>query len=37
MKEIATISKTFLIDRDQRKVRINYVGKGRMYGCLVPV
>lgn len=37
MDEIATVSKTLLMDRGQRKVRINYIRKNNMAGCIIPV
>lgn len=37
MNEVATITKTLLIDRGRRKVRISYMDRSKMLGCIVPV
>lgn len=37
MNEIATVTKTLLLDRGRRKIRISYMDKGKMMGCIVPV
>jgi hypothetical protein len=36
MEEIATVSKTLLMDRGLRKLRLNVVRKNSVVGCIVP-
>lgn len=36
MEEIATVSKTYLLDRGLRKIRLNVIRKNNMVGCIVP-
>lgn len=36
MEEIATVTKTLLLDRGLRKIRLNVIRKNNMIGCIVP-
>ena len=36
MEEIATVSKTYLLDRGLKKIRLNVIRKNNMVGCIVP-
>jgi len=36
MEKLATVSKTWLVDRGIRKIRLNVIGKNNMVGCIVP-
>jgi len=36
MEEIATVSKTYLLDRGLRKIRLNVIRKNNMVGCIIP-
>ena len=36
MEEIATVSKTLMLDRGVRKIRLNVIRKNNMMGCIVP-
>lgn len=37
MNEVATLSRTLLIDRGKRKVRVNYIDGNKIMGYIVPV
>ena len=36
MEEIATVTKSILYDRGIRKIRLNFIRKNNMVGCIVP-
>lgn len=36
MEEIATLTKTLLIDRGKRKIRFSVINKNNMMGCIIP-
>ncbi len=36
MEEIATITKSLVLDRGIRKIRVNIIRKNNMIGCIVP-
>ncbi len=36
MQELATVTKTLLLDRGQKKVRLNFIVKNNIAGCIVP-
>ncbi|MEM5797056.1 MAG: hypothetical protein QW818_03660 [Candidatus Aenigmatarchaeota archaeon] len=36
MEEIATVSKTYILDRGLRKIRLNFISKTNVIGCIVP-
>ena len=36
MEEIATVIKSYLVDRGLMKIRLNVVKKNNMMGCIVP-
>ncbi len=36
MEELATVTKTLLVDRGLKKMRLNVIRKNSVIGCIVP-